>query len=86
MLPLSDLSCNGGRGFNCGDSNCVTWSEYCDNVINCETENDEEDCLPKTCVDWWNAGYRNKRTDKIREQFMQISVYLCIVKYHKSSW
>ena len=68
-IIFSDSNCNGGRGFYCGDSKCVTLSEYCDGVVNCETENDEKNCGPKSCIDWWNAGHRNHTFDRISMLF-----------------
>ena len=45
----------------------MPWSEYCDGVIDCATKNDEENCRPRTCADWWNAGYRDRKIDLIRK-------------------
>ena len=61
------MNCNNGRGFGCGDSTCVSWSEYCDGVVNCETETDETNCRPQSCVGWWNAGYRDRTVELIRK-------------------
>ena len=66
-LFVSSLgSCNRSTAFNCGDYTCIPLAYRCDGVPDCQTTEDESNCVePTTCQEWWNAGYRENGMYKI---------------------
>lgn len=61
-------TCNPSTAFNCGDYTCIPLEYRCDGVPDCQSGEDEINCVsPETCQEWWNAGYRENRIYKIRK-------------------
>ena len=58
--------CNQGKSFLCGGSYCIPKELVCDGVTDCPGGIDEADCYqPKSCMEWWNAGYKENGFFKI---------------------
>ena len=66
--------CNPGTSFNCGDNTCNPLAYRCDGRPDCQTEEDEKNCIkPNTCQEWWNAGYRENGMYTIRKYIIDIA-------------
>ena len=63
-----ETECNNGASFLCDDTKCIPNSKLCDGMLDCENGQDELNCaIPKTCQEWWNAGYVTSGTYTVRE-------------------
>ena len=57
------------RSFPCSSSQCISFSYVCDGVQDCWNGQDELNCqFPKSCSDWWDAGYQNNGVYNIGER------------------
>ena len=58
--------CNQGTAFLCGGFYCIPKALICDGVTDCPGGIDEADCYqPKSCMEWWNAGFKENGLYKI---------------------
>ena len=74
---LVSSNCNDGTSFLCGSSKCIPWSFVCDGIAECPDGGDEDGCeFPKTCQQWWDAGYHVSGIYKIRKLFISNSIFL----------
>ena len=64
--------------FRCGSQGnivCIPLMYKCDGVPDCESGDDEANCIsPNTCQEWWDAGYRTNGKYKIGKYFNRLFI------------
>ena len=70
-LRFSVSACSDeGNSFMCDFTKCIPKIFVCDGFADCTDSRDEIECLhvtPRTCGDWWAAGFRQSGTYTVCE-------------------